>query len=492
LRNHLATWVRMPSRQARREMRFISSSPTLSAINIMEKLVSTNPAKGYERLGEVDISSDTDIKEKVESANKAKLVWKELGIKKRIELLKPIYEEFKSRESEIVLLSTKEMGRVFKESQLAVKGHIEKVKWFLDNAESALSDEITHEDEESIHKIVYEPFGVAAVITPWNHPFGMFAWGVIPNLLAGNTVVFKISEECPLTGKLIEKVMASHQLPEGVFSEVYGAGDVGWKLVKDNINLIWFTGSTKVGQELYKLAGEKFIKAIVELGGSNPGIVFEDVNVQEIIGKIYTKRFKNCGQTCDALKRLIVHRSVLEEVVEKLKKEIESKKVGDPESPETDMGSLVAKRQLTLLEGQVKDAIDRGAKVIIGGRSPENLSGAYYSPTLLTNINRDMRVWTEEVFGPVLSIIPFETEEEAVNLANDTTYGLGSIIFTKDKERAKRVASRIESGTVEINNVLHWFPRNPFGGYKKSGMGREHGTIGFRELCQIKVISMEK
>ena len=160
----------------------------------MKKLISTNPAKNYEVLGEVDTSSDAEIKEKVALANEAMMMWKEFGLQKRINLLEPIYEEFKTRKDEIVLLTTKETGRALKESESAVSGHLDKIRWFLDNAESALSDEITYEDEESIHKIVYEPIGVAAVITPWNHPFGMFVWGVIPNLLAGNTVVFKISE----------------------------------------------------------------------------------------------------------------------------------------------------------------------------------------------------------------------------------------------------------------------------------------------------------
>ncbi|MCK5347675.1 MAG: aldehyde dehydrogenase family protein, partial [Candidatus Heimdallarchaeota archaeon] len=357
------------------------------------------------------------------------------------------------------------------ESESVISGHLEKIRWFLENVESALSDEITHEDEESIHKIVYESLGVAAVITPWNHPFGMFVWGAIPNLLAGNTVVFKISEECPLTGKLIGEVMLNHKLPDGVFSEVYGAGEVGWNLANENIDLIWFTGSTKVGQKLYKLAGEKFIKAILELGGSNPGILFEDADIEEFVGKIYAKRFKTCGQTCDALKRLIVHKSIFDKVVQRLKQEIETKKVGDPENPETIIGSLVAKRQLTLLESQVKDALDNGAKVITGGHSPDNVQGAYYLPTLLTNINKKMRVWNEEVFGPVLSVVSFEIEEEAVNFANDTIYGLGSIVFTKDKNRARRVASKIDAGTVEINHAIHWLSCNPFGGYKKSGMG---------------------
>jgi len=458
----------------------------------MTKIISTNPGKNYKKIGEVNVSSDLEIKEKVQGARKTKLVWKELGIKKRVEFLRSIYDDFIARKDELVLLTTKETGRAITESESVVSGHLGKLNWFLENVESVLSDEITHEDKESIHKIVYEPLGVAAVITPWNHPFGMFVWGVIPNLLAGNTVVFKISEECPLTGKLIEKVMLNHKLPDGVFSEVYGAGEVGWKLVNEDINLIWFTGSTNIGQKLYKLAGEKFIKAILELGGSNPCILFEDSDIEEFVDKIYAKRFKICGQTCDALKRLIVHKSIFDKVVQRLKKEIETKKVGDPENPKTTIGSLVAKRQLTLLESQVKDAVDNRAKVVTGGHSPNNIQGAYYLPTLLTNINKKMRVWKEEVFGPVLSVVSFETEDEAVNLANDTVYGLGSIIFTKDKNRARRVASLIETGTVEINNAIHWLPCNPFGGYKMSGMGREHGVVGFRELTQIKVISESK
>lgn len=458
----------------------------------MTKLISTNPARGYEHLGEVDVSSDEEIQKKVDQAHKVKQYWKELGVKKRAELLYAIYHEFKRRRDEMVLLETRETGRAISESGVIIDSHFEKIGWFLDTADRALADEITYEDQKSLHTIVYEPLGVAAVITPWNHPFGMFAWGVFPNLLAGNSVVFKISEECPMMGKLIDEVMLSQNLPRGVFSQVYGAGDVGHALVQSAIDLIWFTGSTITGQELYKIAGEKFIKAVLELGGSNPGIVFEDANIQEAVTKIYARRFRVCGQTCDALKRLIVHHSIIDAVVEALKKEIESKKVGDPEDPSTDLGSLVAQRQLVLLQGQVRDALEKGANVITGGRTPEGLNGAYYLPTLLVNVNKDMRVWREEVFGPVLSIVPFQTEEEAIELANDTIYGLGSFIFTSDLERAKRVASRIEAGGVEINNAVRWRSCNPFGGYKKSGMGREHGVVGFRELSQIKVIATEK
>lgn len=457
----------------------------------MVKLVSVNPARGNAVLGEVIVSSEKEIIEKVALANKAKLYWKEIGVRKRIEFLKPIFEEFKQRENELALLITKETGRAISESKPIIRKHLDKIEWLLNNAESAVSDEITFEDSESIHRIVFEPTGTAAVITPWNHPFGMFVWGVFPNLLVGNTVVFKISEECPLTGKLLEEIMLSHNLPKGVFSEVFGDGSIGWKLANQEIDLIWFTGSSKVGEKLFELAGKKFVKSILELGGSNPGIVFEDADIASAVPKIFSKRFSICGQSCDALKRLIVQENVFEEVLEKLKKEIHAKKTGDPENPETDFGSLAAERQLSLLKEQVKDAEEKGAE-IISAKLPEKLNGAFYPPTLITNVKREMRVWREEVFGPVLPIISFKTEEEAVRLANDTIYGLGSVVFTKDFEKAERIASKIESGTVEINNASHWLHCNPFGGYKKSGFGREHGITGLRELCRIKVISKNK
>ena len=458
----------------------------------MTKLISTNPSKAYENIGEVDISSDIEIDEKVKLANNAKLAWKELGVKKRIELLRPICEEFESRKNEFPQLITKEIGKPITESTNEANGFLEEFRWFLDNGEKFLADETTYEDEKSIHKIVYEPLGVAAVIVPWNFPFGMFIWGTIPNLIAGNTVVFKISEECPLTGKLIEEIMNSRNLPDGVFAEVYGDGKVGQKLVESDINFIWFTGSTKVGKSLYQIAARKFIRVVLEMGGSSPAILFEDIDIPEAILSVYTERFTNCGQVCDSVKRLIVHESIFDKVVEKLREEVEKKIVGDPLDKKTQIGSLVAKRQLDLLKEQVRDALDNGADLIAGKSEPEGVNGAFFKPTILTNINLDMKVWKEEVFGPVLPIVTFKTEEEAIKLANDTIYGLGSRIYSKDIERARRVASKIEAGTVEINYASRWLCCNPFGGYKLSGIGRENGTIGFRELCQIKVISESK
>jgi len=193
-----------------------------------------------------------------------------------------------------------------------------------------------------------------------------------------------------------------------------------------------------------------------------------------------------------SMKRLIVHESIFKETVEELKKQILTKKVGYPENKDTDIGSLAAKRQLDLLIEQVNDAEDKGAKVEVGGKPFTEIDGAYYSPTLLTNINPEMKVWHEEVFGPVLSVVSFKTESEAIKLANDTIYGLGAVVFSKEKLRANRVAKLIDAGSVEVNGASRWKECNPFGGYKKSGMGREHGIIGFRELAQVKVISEKK
>ena len=457
----------------------------------MAKLVSTNPAKNYKKLGEVDISTQDEIKSKVQKANSAKKKWRNLGIEGRIKLLRRIVDKFKENKEKLALLETQEMGMPITQSRLDVEDAIRYFGWYLDNASKYLSPEITYQDGKIIHKVFYEPLGIAAVIIPWNFPASNFVWGCGQNLIAGNTVVLKHSEECPLFGKLLEKIINNCALPDGVFNEVYGNGEIGDYLVHQDINLISFTGSTKIGKYLYKVAGEKFIKAVLECGGSAPGIVFADANLDQVIDVIYGNRFTNCGQMCDALKRLIVHKSVFDEVVERLKKKLASLKVGDPEEEVTDIGPLVAKRQLELLEKQIKDAIDKGAKIVIGGKRPRNLQGAYYEPTILTNISKDMRVWQEEVFGPVLPVVAFNTDEEAIRMANDTKYGLGSHVYTNDKKKALEIASQIDAGMVSVNTASYNQPCSPFGGYKDSGIGREHGKFGFAEVTQVKVVAID-
>jgi acyl-CoA reductase-like NAD-dependent aldehyde dehydrogenase len=277
-----------------------------------------------------------------------------------------------------------------------------------------------------------------------------------------------------------------------VFSEVYGAGEAGDLLVHQDIDMICFTGSTKTGQVLYKIGAEKFIKVFLELGGSAPGIVFEDADLDKVLDTIYANRFDNCGQICDGLKRLIVHESRLGEVVEKLTTKLKEVVVGNASDDKTDIGPLVSQKQLDALVLQVNDATKKGAKVAFKKDMEADIEGNFYAPTLLTNITPDMEVWNEEVFGPVLPIISFKTEDEAIKLANDTKYGLGGYVFTEDKERALRVASQIQTGMVQMNNGSYVQPPSPFGGCKASGIGREHGKFGFHELSNIKLITIEK
>lgn len=453
------------------------------------KLVSTSPADGYKVVGEVEVSTPEEIKAKVAAAQKAKTPWKELGVEARIKLLEPIRDEFVTRVDEIAELISREMGKPIKESTGEVTRYTEgELTWFLENGVKALSNEDTLRDDESSHHIKYEPTGVAAAIAPWNFPLGMAVWGIFPNLIAGNPVVFKTSEECPLTGKLIEEIINSHNLPEGVFAEVYGSGDVGKQLAESDVDLIWFTGSTKTGKALYKTAADKFIKVILEMGGSNPCVVFEDVDITEAAPVIFGGRFQNCGQVCSALKRLIVHESIADDVVAELKKVLDSKELGDPLNEKTDISSLVAKRQQELVQGQLQDALDKGAKIAAQKEIPQGLEGAYIPPSILTNVTKDMRVWKEEVFGPVYPVVTFKTEEEAVELANDTPYGLGARVMSDDLVRAHRVAGMIDAGSIGINLEARFAPQDPFGGFKSSGMGRERGIHGLRELCQIKVV----
>ena len=462
-------------------------------MNAPKTIQSTMPGKSFTLLGQVQASSEQEIVKAVEKARDASPSWGMLDIAKRVEYVSRLREVFLAHSSEIQELERNEIGKTYKDVAFRFENGIEYMEWLEKHAVTALAPRVSREDDTSIHHMVYEPMGVAAVIAPWNHPFLMMVWGIVPCLLAGNTIVFKHSEECPLLGKYVGSLIDQIGLPEGVFNQIYGDREEGRILVDQDVDLIWFTGSTASGQQIYAEAGKKFVKVIMELGGSNAGIVFEDANVDKHIDKMYIKRFGgNCGQSCDALKRLLVHESLYEDCVSRLKSIIESKVFASNEDEKADIGPLAAGRQVDLLEAQINDAVDNGATVVTGGKRSETLDGAYYEPTLVTNLSPKMRIWKEEVFGPSLSVIPFSSEDEAVEIANQTDYGLGAVVFTEDSERATRVSRRLQAGSVEINGASHWHHENPFGGYKKSGMGREHGVLGLQELCQVKVVSREK
>lgn len=453
---------------------------------------STNPAQNFDVIGEVPMSSKEDVHAKVMAARKAFPAWRDMGVEKRLTYLGKLRDQFVNNKQKLAELMTSEMGMPITQTLFTVDRAVLYMNWSLENAARVLTPEITYEDANEIHEIHFEPYGVAACISPWNFPASNFVWACFQALCAGNTIVFKNSEETQLFAVEIEKMAANAGFPEGVLNVVYGDGAVAQAMISDDINIISFTGSTRVGEMLYKQAAEKFIPCVLELGGSDPGVVFEDADMDKVIPAIYAGRFTNCGQVCQSMKRVMVHESRYDELIEKLSAFIATKKVGDPMLADTDIGPLVSLKQLDTLLGQVEEALINGAEIICGGKRPDSLNGAYYEPTILTNIKTDMRVWREEVFGPVLPIVTFKDFGEAMAMANDTVYGLSSNVFTENPETARKAISLMQAGTVRVNGVNAGRPCNIFGGYKRSGLGRENGAYGLHDMCQKKMASRPK
>lgn len=456
------------------------------------KIISTNPSRNYEVIGEVTSSTPKDIENALAKAKNAQPKWAALTQAKRNKAIESFVEVCSRHAEDMAKAVSMEMGKPIKKSSLDVEGLKDHFQALMKISDQALKPETVFEDKTKKHVLFREPLGVLVCICPWNFPIFNIPFTFGAALLAGNAVLYKPSEEIVLFAKLVAKLVEESDIPDGVFNVLFGDGKVGEQLVELPVDGILFTGSTKTGQRITELASKNSTKVMTEMGGSSPGIIFEDADIDAIINTVYTMRMDNTGQYCDGLKRLIVHESKYEEVLKGLKKVNSTIKVGDALSDTTDLGPLVAKRQLDLLETQVKDALEKGAKVYFGGKRPSGLKGAYYEPTVLTNITFDMRVWKEEVFGPVLPIVTFKTEQEAIKLANDTVYGLSSFVFTTDKARYLRVASQIQAGTVAQNNSIFWSPYSPFGGYKRSGNSRVCGVEGFHEITQVKLVSEDR
>ncbi|MDE5630808.1 MAG: aldehyde dehydrogenase family protein [Bacilli bacterium] len=455
------------------------------------KLISKNAAKQSEILGSVEETSNEEIKVIVDLAHKAYDDWSLRSMSERITILRSVYDALSENSSKIAELITKEMGKPIGLAENEVKDTLKHILWGLDNAEKVLAPEITYEDDVQMQKVVYAPRGVSVVISPFNFPFSLSCDLAFKNMIVGNTVINKPDPNLPLLTELLDKIFRSTNLPKGVQQFVYGGREVGEFLVNQDINMICFTGNTQTGEHLYKVAAEKMIPILMELGGSAPGIVLEDADLDKVIKGMYGKKFSTMGQLCHALKRLIVHESLYDDVVNRLKDIAESQVIGDPMDRETTMGPLVNEAQLNKLMEQLEDAKLKGAKVVCGGNRP--ISGEnYFEATIVTNVTRDMRIWNEEVFGPVLPIVSFKEEEEAIRLANDTIYGLGSYIYTTDEQKFERIGKRINTGMVGFNNVAYSAPYNPFGGTKRSGIGRTRGKWGLMYLCDIKTISYDK
>ena len=460
----------------------------------MAKLKILNP-HDQSLVGELDISTPTDIKRAVDNARRAFGGWRNTSIDERIGYIRKYRDKISENKEEIARLATLEMGKPIKQSREDVDFELGFIDYYIENGAKNLADETVFSEGNENYRVVFEPYGVAAVIAPWNFPLSMANSGVLPALIVGNTVVFKPSEYTSMSQKQAIELLWEAGIPEGVVNFIIGDGEVGRALIDSQIDFVWFTGSTKTGQEIYKKCGEKFIKAVCELGGSSAGIVFADAKLEVTLENIFWSRFLNCGQVCSAVKRLFVEKSVYDDILQKYISRLKKARMGSPMEEGVDIGPLVSKKQLEKLEEQVKDALAKGAKVEVGGRRPEGKEfarGNYYEPTILTGVNFDMKVMNEEVFGPVLPVMSFETEAEVIEMANRTPYGLTTEVYTSDMLRGERLARAIESGVVAVNTTSYYRPVCPIGGYKKSGIGREYGKIGMQEFAQVKLIAVAR
>ena len=458
----------------------------------MKSISSTNPSHDYALLGSVESTPFSAVDEMVLRSHLAGKSWSHTSLTARITYLREIHDAFVLAKESLAHSVSQEMGMPIRIARDDIQYGLTYFSWYLENAEKYLSPEVTFESDSEIHTVFYEPKWLIVAITPWNYPCMLFTWACIQPLLAGNSVIWKISKEVILTGKLIADIFGKSNLPTWVWQEVYGDG-VTWDYLTDqDIDGITFTGSTLVGKWLREKAYKKDITTVMELGGSAPGIVCEDADIDAILETIYFLRYSNSGQMCDGLKRLIVHESRYDELVEKLSIKLLSKKIWNAQDEMTDIGPLVSEHQMHEIWSQLQDALDWWATVLAENRPDPSLRWAYMSAYILGNISREMRVWKEEVFGPVLPIVTFRSIEEAISLANDTDYGLGGYVFTQDHDTFHHIAREIKSGMVQMNTVNFCIPQDPFGGYKSSGIGREHGKWGFYEFTNVKVISEPK
>ena len=438
----------------------------------------------------ISLGDQADTDAAVAAAKAAFDSWSQTSKAERREYLVKLQEAYMARIDEMAMAISSEMGApisMAKSQQAAAgAGHLKSLIRVFDEFEfeRPLGDHAPND------RIIYEPVGVSALITPWNWPMNQVVLKVVPAVAAGCTMVLKPSELAPISSMLFAEMMDTAGFPAGVFNLVNGDGvGVGTQLSgHPDVDLVSFTGSTRAGKAITKNAADSIKRVHLELGGKGANIIFADANEKAAIaGAMHC--FHNTGQSCNAPTRMLVERSIYDKTVESAVAAAGMVQVGNSAQEGQHIGPLVSEAQYNKVQGMIQAAIDEGARLVAGGTGkPEGLEKGYFvKPTVFADVNNDMTIAREEVFGPVLSIIPFDTEEEAIQIANDTPYGLTNYVQTSDPAKANRVARRLRSGMVEMNGQPR-APGSPFGGYKQSGNGREGGSWGLEDFLEVKAI----
>jgi succinate-semialdehyde dehydrogenase/glutarate-semialdehyde dehydrogenase/succinyl-CoA reductase len=431
-----------------------------------------------------------EIAERVGQARRAQASWRAVSLEERAEILKRLARVLRRRVDELATSITREMGKTIGESRY----EIEKTAWvteFLADAslEWMAEEEVGFDDRKA--RIVYEPVGVVASIMPWNFPVMLPLRVTVPALLAGNTAVLKPSSVVCGTSLLLDDAVREAGIPEGVHQTIIGDARTGQELLSQPVDLVALTGSVQTGKAVYLRAARRLKKVLLELGGSDPFIVLADADLEEAAKAAVLGRFGNSGQSCISSKRFLLQESVQEDFLREFVERVQSLKVGDPMDARTDVGPMVREDQRAILESQLEDAVEKGAKVLCGGSRVEG-PGFYFQPTVLSAVRPEMRVFKEEVFGPVAPTMSFREPEGAIRLANSSIYGLGASIWTSDDELAEAMSRGLEAGMVAVNSLVKSDPRLPFGGLKSSGIGRELSRFGFLEMVNVKSITWRR
>ncbi len=457
--------------------------------NSKEEIKVIDPAT-EENCAVISLGNKDDVNSAVSAAKEAYSSWAFSKKDERIKLLEKLYENYKKRWADIADAITTEMGapKDFATKLQAGTGaaHLKSFIKYLKNFEfeKPLGEHAPNQ------RLIYEPKGVCALITPWNWPMNQVCLKVMPAIASGCTMVLKPSELAPLSSMILAELIDETKFPAGVFNLVNGDGATTGDALTSHpdINMISFTGSTRAGALISQNAAKDFKRVSLELGGKGANIIFKDAD-PDAIERGALRCFRNSGQSCNAPTRMLVEKSMYSEAVERLKKYTENFEVGDPKKEGEHIGPVISETQFNKIQTLIKKGMDEGAKLVAGGPGkPKGLDKGYFvKPTVFADVNNNMEIARTEIFGPVLSVMPFETEEEAIKIANDTPYGLTNYIQTQDKEKVKRVARRLRSGMVDVNGAGIAVDA-PFGGFKHSGIGREAGEHGLEEFLEVKSV----
>jgi len=462
------------------------------------ELVSRNPATG-EELGRAPLTMPEEVARSVGRAREAQSEWSRSSFRERGRLVMKARRIILSELEEIALLISQETGKPVAEAiSMELAPTLDLMQYFARKSASLLSPRGISVGQYALmgrfSYEIYKPLGVIGIISPWNFPWATPLDSVVMALLAGNAVVLKPSELTPLTGLKIKEVFDRAGLPDGVLQVVTGDGSTGAALVGAGVDKIVFTGSVATGKRVAEAAAKYLTPVVLELGGKDPMIVLDDANIRNAARGAVWGAFANAGQCCASVERCYVHETVAERFIAEVVAETKRLRQSIGTDQTADVGSMTSERQLLTVQKHVDEAIDKGATALTGGDRVPDSAGAFFEPTVLVNVNHDMDIMRDETFGPVLPIMTFKTDDEAVRLANDSIYGLTASVWTSNIGRGRRLAERIEAGTITVNEVLytHAIAQTPWGGVKQSGFGRTHGRAGLLELVSARHVHVNR